>query len=446
MKRTIELKATLYALLTLASANALASVDLEWIGFDAPPSITLFSSVGEATLPGSEASVSAHTEWPVKINSDWLASLPESVEVNLPDRSATELIRDSSQMRGVDSFLWTGRSQECSGVFNAVNGNVLGTISCLNGVYRIVNSPLGARLSRLSSGDSPPGAENDVAIATADPNNPASPDPLPPGPFAPLLVNEPIEVLILYTAAVRQAVGSTNVQQAMQLLIDETQQAMVNSASAQTPSPLANVSLMRAQEISRGESGSLLEDLLYVRNNPESQGLRNYWGADIVMLVRESESQGQCGLAYVPGYGAPLPAGFAELAVGVAVRDCSFSPFNYQHEFGHLLGANHNPQSTANNTPLQPWAFAHWSNPPVVKKDGSRTIVSYKVNSPPLVCRGDCTQVLHYSNAQVNYIGDVVFTTGIAGQRENARVIAEVAPFAAQWRTSLSRIFANGFD
>ncbi len=349
-------------------------------------------------------------------------------------------------MRGVDSYLWTGRSPECSGVFNAVNGNVLGTISCLDGVYRIGHAPSGTRLSRLSSVDAPPGAENDVAIADVDPNDLGSPEPLPAGPLAPLLLNEPIEVLILYTAAVRQAVGSANVQQAMQMLVDETQQAMINSASTQTPSPLANVSLVHAQEIARNETGTLSNDLAYVQLSSEAKALRNFWAADIVILVRESESQSQCGLAYVPGYGAPQPASFAELAVGVAVRDCSFSPFNFQHEFGHLLGANHDPQISANTTPLQPWAFAHWKNPPNMKKDGNRTIVAYKVNSPPLVCRGDCTQVLHYSNAEVDYIGDVVFTTGIADQRENGRVVAEVAPFAVQWRVSLGRIFASGFE
>jgi hypothetical protein len=167
------------------------------------------------------------------------------------------------------------------------------------------------------------------------------------------------------------------------------------------------------------------------------------------MLVRESQSQGLCGVAYTPGFGgAPLPSEFADYAVGVAVRQCSYAPFNFQHELGHILGANHNPENNLNpiETRLEPWALAHWANPANIKKDGHRTIVSYAVNAPPVVCRGACIQVLNYSNAEVDYVDDVVFQTGIANQRENARVIAEVAPIAGQWRSNVDRIFANGFE
>ncbi|HET9031666.1 MAG TPA: M12 family metallo-peptidase [Dokdonella sp.] len=237
-----------------------------------------------------------------------------------------------------------------------------------------------------------------------------------------------------------------NVQLAMQQLMDETQQAMVNSASAQTGFPLAEVNLVHAQEISRNASQSMWSDLLYLRDENPPMALRDYWAADIAMLVRKTPDGGLCGLAYIPGYDAPQPAGFSPLAVGVAVHDCTFSPANFQHEFAHLLGANHNPANTLNTTELICSAFGHWANPQNAKKSGKRTIMSYKVNNPPLLCRGDCTQVFNYSNSEVDYMGDWTFQTGVVDTRENARVIAEVAPFARDWKLSAGRIFADGFE
>lgn len=55
-----------------------------------------------------------------------------------------------------------------------------------------------------------------------------------------------------------------------------------------------------------------------------------------------------------------------------------------------------------------------------------------------------CTRILNFSNPDVTY--DVWFVTGIAGARDNAEVIAEFAPDYAQYRASLGRIFANGFE
>jgi hypothetical protein len=428
---------------------------VEWIGLDEPPSTSLFRHFGASESPSAPSSPTSSTEWPVEINADLLASLPGALVLNLPDRSAVTLTRNRSQIRGAGAYLWSGsdRSSGCSGIFNAIPEHFLGTISCLNGSYRLRTAPTGMRLTRDAYADAPPGADNDVAISIADPPNETLAVPALPTPPSALTFDDRIDVLILFTASVRQAVENANgnAQQAMQLLVDETQQAMINCASAQTGFPLTDVVLVHAQEIARNETGTLLSDLLYLRNESEPKALRNYWGADIVMLVRESPSQGICGLAYTPGYQAPLPAGFAELAVGVAVRNCTFAKYNFQHEFAHILGANHNSENNPNpiETRLEPWALAHWDNPPNAKKDGHRTIVSYKVNIPPpnpIVCRGECIQVLNYANAEVDYVDDVTFHTGVAGERENARVIAEVAPFAWQWRSSLDRIFANGFD
>jgi hypothetical protein len=69
---------------------------------------------------------------------------------------------------------------------------------------------------------------------------------------------------------------------------------------------------------------------------------------------------------------------------------------------------------------------------------GYRTIVSY-VNE----CTGHpCERLLHYSNPDV-YVD--WFRTGLP-TRNNALLIDEIAPIEAQYRASLGRIFASGFE
>lgn len=253
--------------------------------------------------------------------------------------------------------------------------------------------------------------------------------------------------MILYTANVRQALqaNNINVQQYMQDTLDATQMAMDRSTTLGQP-VIAEVNLVHAEEVSRSESGfSYGQDLQYLANDPTPVGLRNAWAADIVMYIRETSPQPSlCGLANSPQYlGSPPPGpGFAPFAVGVTKRECTFSGYPFQHEFGHIFGANHEPEANTNTTPLQPWAFAHWANAQN-PEDSARTIVSTKNQN----CHLDCPQVLNYSNAAVTLTKPWTFHTGLANQRENARVIAQYAPITAQYRMGLSDIiFANGFE
>ena len=109
------------------------------------------------------------------------------------------------------------------------------------------------------------------------------------------------------------------------------------------------------------------------------------------------------------------------------------------------------PDNTPPN-PLRDWAFAHFANPngqcgpnpiPIGPDPGARTLVATKHED----CRGECTQILHYSNAQITVTDPWCFTTGIAGARENADVIEECALITAQYRPRNSDIiFADGFE
>jgi hypothetical protein len=262
-----------------------------------------------------------------------------------------------------------------------------------------------------------------------------------------------VEILVLYTEQVRlQLDGASGIGNTVKFAhdaVDATQMAMDSSTSppgVPTVPSIAQVKFLAAKKMSRPDSGDVAGDLQWVDNDPEPIALRNYWSADVVMYLTESSAR--LGVSNEPSYGGLPPPGpnFAPLAAGAVVRSRAVfdvsgqypqNPFTFLHEFGHVLGANHDRANANNNTPVEPWAFGHWAN----NSDGGlRTIMSYIV-SPQ--CSGSCSRLAYYSNS--NVVVDW-FRTGVANDQENYRVITDVAPVTAQYCASLGRIFADGFE
>ena len=424
---------------SLFATNSRASVTLNQftVASSGPTSTSLFLTVGSAGSPGAGSELGAASAWPVTVNLPLLSSLPPSLIVNFPDRTSATLLRDKAEMRGEKSYLWTGRGNGCSAILSVYNSGFLGTISCLNSPYGIAKIPGGPGLqltrydqSLVQSLDQGPEPISASQLAA-----------LPAGAGLPNLLgtDTEVEILVLYTEGVRAGLdpagGNANSVEYLEHFVDTTQQAMVNSTTPGQPL-IAQTKFLHAQKVSRADGTNFADDLLYLQTDPEPVGLRNYWGADVVILVTQTGTAGLCGLSREPGTGgapAPGPA-FAPLAVAVLLKSCSVSVYPFTHEFGHIFGANHNPENNGNTTPLEPWAFGHWNT----ADGGNRTVMTYAISACP-----SCTLLLNYSNAQV-YVDTI--RTGLPNTRENARVIAETAPATAQYRASLGRIFADNFE
>jgi len=273
-----------------------------------------------------------------------------------------------------------------------------------------------------------------------------------------------IDILVLYTEAVRSALDSPGANVKTKLLaqdgVDQIQQALATSVPLGQP-PLATVNLVAAIEVTRTLNGNLGNDLVYLQGNSEPVGLRNFWAADVVMYLTDSGGTGVNGLSNQPNDGFPAPgASFAQFALSGIQFNCALATITagatcydyyvFAHEFGHLFGANHNqlnsPYPYYPNPPypppgpVEPWAFGHWAN----ERDGEgigghRTLMSYLVGG----CHTPCPRILYYSNSAVQ-VG--TFYTGVPNTQENARVIAEFAPVTALYRTGVTRIFYGGFE
>lgn len=243
---------------------------------------------------------------------------------------------------------------------------------------------------------------------------------------------------------------SLNIWQNAHDHIQTIQHAMELSTGSGQPL-IAQMRLAGAARISRTVSGAPVADRQYLRTDPQTAALRDYYAGDIVLYL----TTGSCavpgtvqGVAYLPGTeGAPPPnePGAADWAFAVSLLDCSDNPGDWvaAHEIAHVFGANHNQDHIPfNPTPIEDYAWGYWKKEPGTDfPRAARTIMSYVQECIAVV--SPCPRIQHYSNPGVQVDG--WFTTGTA-TRDNARLIREYAPFLAQYRDSQGRIFKYGFE
>lgn len=335
--------------------DALAAAALQSFGVTTSSSEIasgLFASVGTQTTP--QAGI---TSWVVMIDVSALATLPATLLVNFPDRTAVTLIRWRYQERGPGAFLWTGHGGDCSAVFTVAPIALHGTISCLNANYGVEQVIDGSafRLNRYIGNPSAPIAKPEDAPPSGLPGavtdqTPATPNNAP---------DTAIDILVLYSEATRFHFdpngGNAGTVAFARHCVDITQQAMENSTSGWQPGQpaIATVNFVGAREVAGPSSPQLITDYLqYAVADPESVSLRNLYAADAVVYLVENGLNAY-GVAAVPGSTspggtqiAPPGPGFAPRAVAVVQRNTAVAddtgtypqePFVFPHEFAHLI-------------------------------------------------------------------------------------------------------------
>ncbi|MEZ6164713.1 MAG: M12 family metallo-peptidase [Phycisphaerales bacterium] len=205
---------------------------------------------------------------------------------------------------------------------------------------------------------------------------------------------EPTRVLVVYNADARDDVADIDAYIAA--MIESANEAYDNSVTDQVEIVLAGAYLMDEQF--SDDFGTVLRQ---VTNRHDSVGdtmhsLRDATDADVIaMLVDQS---GYCGLAW-------LAPGNAEYAMSVSHIGCALGNLTFAHELGHNQGCAHDPDNSSSSS--APYGYGHrWDN------NSQRSVMAYAPG----------TRVPHFSNPDVLYDG---FPTGIANQRDNARVLDE---------------------
>lgn len=210
-----------------------------------------------------------------------------------------------------------------------------------------------------------------------------------------------IDVLVVYTAAAREAAGST--QAAIETLIDtavaETNAGYQNSGVSQ------RLNLVHSAEVDYNETGfdwnTTLSQLRGTSDDvmDEVHTLRNTFCADeVVLLVGNTES---CGIAYVM---QSLSTSFASNAFAMVSWYCATGYYSFAHEMGHNMGSAHD-RANAGVTGVYNYSYGYQD--PLQQ---FRTIMAYD-------CPLGCPRLNYWSNPGISMYGrpmGVVYTDPLA--------------------------------
>lgn len=360
-----------------------------------------------------QSSLASVSESEINFNLASLSQIDsERLSFPLPDGNIHVAVRNKMEgfeYRGKDDFTWRGKLTEggLSGdvILTFKGGSVAGLIYAGNTVYEIVSKGGRQILVELDQSKFPecggnikphefedqtngPVRSEDVVIAAPD-------------------TGRTIDVLVLYTRNVRNSLGGdAQAQSFAQQAIDSTNTAYINSRINQ------RVRLVRAQETSLTETGSLSSELSALRSNSTVASLRNQYSADLVSMI--SNTGGACGIGQLMG----SASGNQSRAFTVTPRSCAIGNLSFAHELGHNMGSAHNPENGGGGTFA--YSYGHWVS------GVFRTVMSY---SNP--CSSGCTRRPYFSNPLVSFNGR---PTGIANARDNARSINNTAVTIANYR------------
>lgn len=412
----------------------------------AQETIELFGLIG-ASKDRSIASVAGVREQEIKINLDNQNFLAvKKIRFPLLDGKIYESIRNESEgfTRFADNeFTWRGKifgDQDWSGdVTLTVKDKALsGLIYSSGAVYEIIPQENfkhilveidQSRLPHCGGGIS----NDDSEIINAENTNlretPSIFDPSPKELFDELKISSSernssqnslmvdngstIDVLIVYTAAVRSALGGTTQTEAF------AQQAIASTNTVYLNSQITTrLRLVQTMEVSYADNGTGSNGLSWVRNDATVANARNSSKADLVALITENAND-VCGIGYLM---SSLSSSFQVNGFSLSQRSCAISGLTFAHELGHNQGADHNPENGTGGAHVFPYAYGHWD-----ATANFRTVMSYTNPCP------SCLRIPYFSNPLLTYSG---VSLGITNQRDNARVINNTALTVSQFRDS----------
>ena len=403
-------------LLVIAAAVTILPFHVDGASADDPAIPPLFvPATFRSTSVSSDGAVVLSR--PVTVQLDLLPAAGEGSRRVRLDLFGAAYIADLSRGAAADgpSKNWVGGIEGIEGSFVSLAADadaVAGTITMPGALYRLSPEDGSVQLleqldPRAFEPDGPP-----VPVELSPTRSEASASTIAGGSI--------IDVLGIYTTAARIAAGGAAAMHAtIAEGVAEANTAYTNSLVSQ------RVRLVNTTEVSYVESGDAQTDLSRLRSPADGyldavQGIRDQYGADLVVLVTETLGN-ECGRAYemtIPG------ASFATSAFAVVKRTCITGQFSLAHEIGHNMGAGHDRSTGCSGA----YPFACGYQDP---SNRFRTIMAYD-------CPVSCPRVLYFSNPNVTYLG---LPTGVAdalpNAADNARTLNNTAAIVANFRPSI---------
>lgn len=372
---------------------------------------------GRALTEADKTSIASARESEITFNFQSLSEA-DAARLSFPlfDGVIYEAERTETETRALDDYTWRGKIKldkfEGDVILTFKKGYVSGLIYAPGAVYEIV--PKGEKQILVELNQSLfPECAGDVKGDAARENTKAQDN------LAGADSGDRIDVLVLYTTSVRNSLGGDAQAQAFaQEAIDSTNTAYINSKIRQ------RVRLVRAQEATIGETGTLGTELTALRADATAAALRNTYNADLVTLI--SNSLDNCGIGYLMG----STTGNSNNGFTVTSRTCAVGNLSFAHELGHNMGSQHNPENGTGATFA--YGYGHYVN------GVFRTVMSY---ADP--CAAGCNRVPYFSNPSVMFND---FPTGIENARDNARSINNTADTIAGYRYSGSSLTLNNYN
>ncbi len=252
------------------------------------------------------------------------------------------------------------------------------------------------------------------------PSAPVSPD---PGAAA-NDTNAFVDVMVMYSAAARAAMGGTSAIVAEATgAINNANLALVN-ANVTHRFRLVHTAETTYVETSPNNMGTTLSRLRNTGDGflDEVLPLRDAYRADVVtLLTTETDA---CGIGYLMG--PTIPASFEVNAYNVVYWNCANANLSLAHEIGHNMGLHHDRANAGvNPQPSFPYAFGY-SVPGL-----ARDVMAYD-------CSPSCPRRPIFSTPLFPFPG--TSTTAGTATEDNARALNGTSLVVANFRQSLCTV------
>lgn len=344
----------------------------------------------------------------------------------LPDGTRLRALASETEALSSDGWSWRGALFEGerligSGTFTARGGRVTGQFSGPDGRHRLAPDPVsGHRLQFIDRGDLPEDiCLSELAPAVDTPRTGTGERTSQAGFPADESEDPPlIDVMVLYTPQAVQDLGGK----------EETRLEALNTiAAANTAAEGSELEMrfrtvnLRPWDLEEAEENQW-QDLNELLEDDELDALRDEYGADLVALLGHYTDF--CGVAWVKGeYDEDFPLNYS--LNSTAFDGGCLSIQVVAHEMGHNMGLHHDPENAPPpGDAIEPFAFGHFVDLQF------RTVMSYDTECT----NGNCPLIDNFSNPDVMDPGDSGYETGIADERDNARVLEKTAPYVEQFR------------